>query len=195
MKPLGAITKYYRFIDEESKSILNSLMDESSSYFDLVQRLSNVVLEDEIPVDLAYVAAVQAWWARAEKAMNLIQEKYKDVPCIRPWGYRHATAESDQVKYHNAVVEAIERAMNSSLADWMATELHLLHTFFHWPYHGDIPSCLEPLEKAKSLISADPLLNCFEPLVYVFDGSIRRREGDAKGGLVAYQRGLELSET
>jgi hypothetical protein len=47
MKPMGTITKYYPFIDEETKSILNSLMEESSSYFDFVQRLCDVVLENE----------------------------------------------------------------------------------------------------------------------------------------------------
>jgi hypothetical protein len=37
MKPLGTITKYYPFIDEDLKAILNSLMDVSRSYYDLVQ--------------------------------------------------------------------------------------------------------------------------------------------------------------
>jgi len=61
LRPMGTITKYYPFIDEETKSILNSLMDESSSYYDFVQRLCEVVLEKEVPVNLAYLAAVQAW--------------------------------------------------------------------------------------------------------------------------------------
>ena len=62
VEPLGTITKYYKFIDEETKTILDSLMDESSSYFDFVRRLCDVVLENEVPVNLAYIAAVQAWW-------------------------------------------------------------------------------------------------------------------------------------
>ena len=52
MKPMGTITKYYPFIDEESRSILDSLMEESSSYNDFVLRLSEVVLENEVPVNL-----------------------------------------------------------------------------------------------------------------------------------------------
>ncbi len=194
MKSMGTITKYYPFIDEETKSVLNSLMDESSSYYDFVQRLCEVVLENEVPVNLAYLAAVHAWWCRIEESMSLIQEKYKDVPCIRPWGYAHQTAESDQVRYHDDVVEAIDKAIDTSLDDWMVTELHLLHTSFHWPYHGDIPSLLEPLEKAKSLTEANPLLNCFEPLICTFKGLAKRREVDIKGYLVVSQRGRELAE-
>jgi tetratricopeptide (TPR) repeat protein len=191
---MGTITKYYPFIDEETKSILNSLMDESTSYYDFVQRLSGVVLEDEVPVNLAYLAAAHAWWCRIEETMSLIQEKYRDVPCIRPWGYVITSSESDQIRYHEAVVEAIEKAIDTNLDDWMVTELHLLHTSFHWPIFGDIPSLLEPLEKAKSLIEANPLLNCFEPLICAFEGVAKRREGYSNDSLVFYQRGQELAE-
>jgi tetratricopeptide (TPR) repeat protein len=190
---MGTITKYYPFIDEESKSILNSLMEESCNYFDFVQRLCDVVLNNEVPVNLAYLASVQAWWCRMEETMALIQENYKDVPWIRPWGFAHTSSLSDQARYHDAVVESIEKAMDSSLKGWIAIELHLLHTFFHWPVHGDIPSYLEPLEKAKRLIEANPVLNCFEPLICGFEGWAKIREGDTEESRVVFQRGLELA--
>ncbi|MHA2600821.1 MAG: hypothetical protein AM324_001645 [Candidatus Thorarchaeota archaeon SMTZ1-83] len=53
MKPLGTITKYYPFIDEDLKAILNSLMDVSRSYYDLVQRLCTFVLASDVPDELA----------------------------------------------------------------------------------------------------------------------------------------------
>lgn len=194
MEPLGTITKYYPFLDEESKLILNSLMDESSSYYDFAQRLCDVVLENEIPVNLAYLAAVHSWWCRIEEKQNLIQEKYRDVPPIRPWGYGHNSLERDQVRFHDAVVEAIDEAIESSAEDWMETELHFLHTFYHWPL-GDIPMMLEPVEKAKILIDANPLLNCFKPLVCAFEAMVRSRERFPKEAVVITQSGRELAET
>ncbi|MHA2114543.1 MAG: hypothetical protein ACXABM_03525, partial [Candidatus Thorarchaeota archaeon] len=138
MKPMGTITKYYPFIDEETKSTLNSLMDESSSYYDFVLKLSDVVLTNDVPINLAYLAAVHAWWTRTEENMKLIQDKYRDAPCVKPWAYGHRSAEKDQAEYHDAVVEAIDKAMETTLDDWMMTELHLLHAFYHWPFFGDI---------------------------------------------------------
>ncbi|MHA1290707.1 MAG: hypothetical protein ACTSPB_25260 [Candidatus Thorarchaeota archaeon] len=126
--------------------------------------------------------------------MKIIQEKYQDVPCIRPWGYFHGEAESDQVRYHDVVVEAIEKVMDTSLEDWMETELHLLHTSFHWPLHGDIPSYLEPLEKAKSLTDANPLLTCFKSLICAFEGIAKVREAYVRESLVVLQRGRELAD-
>ncbi|MHA2302066.1 MAG: hypothetical protein ACXACD_14065, partial [Candidatus Thorarchaeota archaeon] len=169
-------------------------MKDSSSYYDFVQSLCHVVLESDVPTNLAYIAAVQAWWCRIEESMKLIQKKYKDVPCIRPWGFNHATYERDQARNHDAVVEAIEKAIGTSLEDWMETELHLLHAFFHWPLYGDVPNILEPLEKVKRLIDANPLLNCFEPLVYAFEGMAQYCEGSIKDSLLTVQRGHELAE-
>ena len=193
MKPMGTITKYYPFIDEESKSILNSLMEESSSYYDFVQRLSEVVIEREVPTNLAYIATVQAWWCRLEVQMKSIYEKYNNVDWIKPWVYYHGSLERDQVLQHDAVVQSIEAAIDSSLQDWIETELHLLHALFHHPF-GEVLSLYEPLEKAKKLIKANPLLSCFESLIYTFEGHAKARERETKEGLVALRKGRDLAE-
>jgi len=193
MKPMGTITKYYPFIDEDTKSILNSLMAESSSYYDFVQRLSEKVLKDEVPVNLSYLAAVHVWWCRLLDEQSLIQEKYKNVPCIRPWGYGHNSLERDQILFHDAVVEAIDKAIGSSIEDWMETELHLLHALYHWPL-GEIVSLLEPVERAGVLIEANPNLKCFKPLFCAFEAMVRSREGFTKDAVVLVQSGRELAE-
>ncbi len=195
MKPMGTITKYYPFIDEETQSILDILMKESSSYNDFVQKLCDVVITNEIPTNLAYISAVQAWWCRKEETMSLIQEKYTDESRIRPWGYIHSSTLTDQERYHDAVVEAIETALATSLEDWVATELHLLHAYFHFPVFGDNPSLIEPLEKSKILIDTNPLLRCFEPLVCPFEGWAQMRDGNTQDSISIYKKGRKLAET
>jgi tetratricopeptide (TPR) repeat protein len=194
MKPMGTITKYYPFIDENTKSILDALMEESSSYYDFVRRLSTLVLENEVSINLAYLAAVQAWWCRIEEAKSRIQEKYKDVPCIKPWGYAHQSIASDQAMFHDAVVSRIDEAVSTSLEDWIETEFHLLHAHYHIPMFGDIPSLLEPVEKVKQLIAANPLLECFEAQACFYEGWAKRIEGEIEDAIVVYKRGLELAK-
>lgn len=194
VKPIGTITKYYPFIDEETKSILDSLMEESSSYFDFVQRLSDIVLKNEVPTNLAYISAVQAWWCRIEDKIEFINQKFKDVPHIVPWGHIHASLESDQIRYHDIVVKAIEELMEDSPEDWILTELHLLHAHYHWPLFGDIPSQLEPVEKARELITENPLLRCFEAQACFYEGWAKRIEGEIKDAVAVYQKGIELAE-
>ncbi len=193
MKPIGTITKYYPFIDEESQSILNSLMDGSSNYYDFVQRLCKVVLENKVPLVLVFIAAVQAWWTRAEESVKLIQEKYKDEPCIRPWGYVIKSSVSDQAQYHDSIVAAIDKALDTTLADWMEVELHFIHSYLHYPTFGDVPSLLEPLERAKSLIESNPSLACFQPLILMFEGCVQGMEEYRKDSIDTHKRGLELA--
>jgi tetratricopeptide (TPR) repeat protein len=194
MKPIGTITKYYPFIDEESKTILDSLMDESSSYFDFVQRLCTMVLENEVSINLSYLAAVQAWWCREKETMDRIQKKFDDKVCIKPWGYPIDSALSSQARYHDDVVDVIEEAIETPLSDWMVAELHLLHVFFHFPEDFDIPSLLEPLEKAKNLSKSNLTLGCFESLICTFEGWVQRIEGDLKGAISDFQRSQQLAE-
>ena len=190
---MGTITKYYQFIDEESKAILNSLMDESNSYNDFVLRLSEVVCKEDVPFNLVYIATVQAWWTRTEESMRSIQEKYKGEPCIRPWYYIIKTSVSDQARYHDFAVAEIDNALETSLADWMEIELHFLHSYFHYPAFGDVPSFLEPVEKAKSLMDSNPRLMCYLPLVLMFEGHAQRREEHSKDSIYTLKRGLELA--
>ena len=126
--------------------------------------------------------------------MSSIQEKYKDVHWIKPWGYAHGTLEIDQILNHDTVVEAIEKVMETSPDDWILTELHLLHAHFHCPKFGDIPSLLEPVEKAKQLIDANPFLKCFESQTCFYEGWAKRIEGEIEDAVAVYKRGFELAE-
>jgi tetratricopeptide (TPR) repeat protein len=191
---MGTITKYYPFIDEETKTILDSLMKDSSSYYDFVQSLCHVVLESDVPTNLAYIAAVQVWWCRLEDEIGLINQKFKDVPQIVPWGNIHASLERDQIRFHDAIVKAIGHLVEEETDDWILTELHLLHAHFHWPVSGDIPSQLEPVGKARELIDANPLLKCFEAQACFYEGWAKRIEGEIEDAVAIYQRGIELAE-
>lgn len=193
MKPMGTITKYYPFIDDKSKSMLDSLMEQASSYNDLVLRLGETVLNDDVPLNLVFIAAVQTWWTRTEESMKSIQEKYKGEPCIRPWGYIHGTTMSDQIRSHDSVVAAIDKALETSLSDWMEIELHFLHSYFHYPAFGDVPSFYEPFEKAKNLIDSNPLLACFQPLFLMFEGHAQGLEEQKRAEVASNRRGLELA--
>ncbi len=193
LEPVGTITKYYSFVDEKTRSILNSLMKDSKNYFDFVGRLSAFVLENEVPLNLAFLAAVHAWWCRVEDFIDAIQDKYKDTPCIRPWAFYLYSMERDQLWFHDSVVDAIEGSLDKSIADWMVVELHILHAFFHYPL-GEVPSILEPTRKAKAMIDANSLLTCYEPALMTFEAYAKAAEEHLNESLVMVRKGKELAQ-
>ena len=180
-------------MDEKTKSILNSLMKDSKNYFDFVERLSAFVLENEVPLNLAYLAAIHAWWCRVEDIIDAIQDKYNDTPCIRPWAFHCDSMERDQLWFHDSVVDAIEGSLDNSIADWMEVELHILHAFFHYPI-GEVPSILEPTRKAKAIIDANPLLTCYEPALMIFEAHAKMDEGHRNESLAMVRKGKELAQ-
>ncbi len=194
MEPVGTITKYYSFVDEKTKSILNSLMKDSKNYFDFVERLSAFVLENEVPLNLAYLAAIHAWWCREEDFIDAIQDKYNDIPCIRPWAFHLHSMERDQLWFHDSVVDAIEGSLDKSIADWMVVELHILHAFFHYPL-GEVPSILEPTRKAKAMIDANSLLTCYEPALMTFEAYTKAVEEHLNEALAMARKGKELAQS
>jgi tetratricopeptide (TPR) repeat protein len=193
LEPVGTITKYYSFVDEKTKSILNSLMKDSKNYFDFVERLSAFVLENEVPLNLAYLAAIHAWWCRVEDIIDAIQDKYNDIPCIRPWAFHCDSMERDQLWFHDSVVDAIEGLLDNSIADWMVVELHILHAFFHYPL-GEVPSILEPTRKAKAMIDANSLLTCYEPALMTFEAYAKAVEHHGNEALAMVRKGKELAQ-
>jgi tetratricopeptide (TPR) repeat protein len=193
LKPMGTITKYYPFIDEETKGILNSLMEGSSSYYDFVQQLCEVVLNNDVPVNLAYLATVQAWWCRMRSTAKLLGEKYGDVPYIQPWVYVVDSGERDQVLVHDVVVEHIEKAIEHSIENWMEVDLHILHAFLHHPF-GEVISLYEPLDKVKDLIATHPHLGCFESVLYAFEAIAKLKENNINDALEIVQKGKSLAK-
>ncbi|MHA1615208.1 MAG: tetratricopeptide repeat protein [Candidatus Thorarchaeota archaeon] len=193
MEPLGTITKYYPFIDDESKTILDSLMDKSSSYYNFVQQLCKVVLNNDVPLELAYLATVQAWWCRIKGVMKSIKEKYGDKLRIKPWLHIIDSGERDQVLSHDSVVASIAKLIENSVDDWIEVELHILHAFLHHPF-GEVISLFEPLEKVKGLIEANPQLGCFESVIHAFEGIAFVREGNISKALEVLQKGKSLAE-
>ena len=190
---MGTITKYYPFIDEETKSILDTLMSEASSYYDFVQRLCDVALNNEVPVNLAYLATVQAWWCRMRSTVKLLGEKYGDVPYIQPWVHVVDSGERDQALAHDAAIESIEKARDHSIDDWIEIDLHILHAFLHHPF-GEVISLFEPLDKVKKIIEKNPRVGCFESVTYAFEAIAKIREGNTKDALEILQKGKALAK-
>jgi hypothetical protein len=56
MKPIGTITCYFPFIDEDTKNVLESTMLEASDYYDFVHRLCDLVLNTDSPIMVVYFA-------------------------------------------------------------------------------------------------------------------------------------------
>lgn len=51
MKPIGTITNYFPFLKEETISVLTSVMDAATNYYDFVLRLGNKICDEDVSQD------------------------------------------------------------------------------------------------------------------------------------------------
>ena len=189
MEPLGTITKYYPFIDEEIQKTLNSIMEKSSSYFDFVRRLSTVVLEDEAPSDLVYIAVAQTWLVKEHDLIKPITKKYENLACIKLWKTSFNALHYLMRDEYQKIREAMDGVIESSVADWMVVEQFLTHAVnLNMPLES-----IRYLSIAQEMISQKSDLQCFEPLVQISEGRYTWREGNLAGAITHIQRGLKLA--
>ncbi|NHI90074.1 MAG: hypothetical protein EAX87_11175 [Candidatus Thorarchaeota archaeon] len=187
MEPLGTITKYYPFIDEELQSNLDSLMKESSSYYDFVRRLENTVLENEASDNLVYIAAAQRWYAG--ELESAILEKYNSLATIKPWRFYWGTHESYKFETCQAILQSLDSALEPPTDDWIAAELLLAHAY-------NLAARQEAVKlqtKANAILDRQPELLCFKPLAYIAEGMINHNWGKVTDTTASCRKAYELA--
>ncbi|TFG06244.1 hypothetical protein EU522_01845 [Candidatus Thorarchaeota archaeon] len=61
LKPLGTITMYFKFLEEDIISEVKAIMNQARDHYDFVLQLSERACQDETPTTLIYIAAAHVW--------------------------------------------------------------------------------------------------------------------------------------
>ncbi len=165
MKPLGTITACFPHIDEETRSILQAVMDKAKDYNEFADQLCERVIKVTSPLLLNYFAYFHAC---NQQKINLIRELEKRVavpdlakPLVlstQPWGN---VSWDDHQK---TVVAALKDAPN----DWIACHFYMIwreeiESTLNYP---ERLTDLEPLRILEFKIEDDEDFNFFLPFLY-----------------------------
>jgi tetratricopeptide (TPR) repeat protein len=186
MKPIGTITKYYPLVDDETRTALGSLMYESENFYDFLVHLGERVCSENVPLSLAFLAAMWSWLARVRETEDGMVERYKDTPIIQPWTFPRMSP-LEGVRLQTKMVNALHDAISSKPEDWILMHLHLRSI----TVQAATPEGMEAYEAAKKLLVETPRLECFKTDLLHADARIRDLEGDTRGALELYQDVLE----
>ena len=181
MEPIGTITMYYPFLEEEVVDALDAIMCEAQDYHDFVSLLSQKVCTEEVPDTLPYLAAVHAGNLGSPKIKEHLMHKHGHSVIVKAWVTDDITERT----------RAIERALSGDLAGWIAIELHYLNTLS--PDYVDHLSSLPRIDEAKELLEIDAKLRCFEPRVLTMQGTLSRIEGNIPEATLHFKDGLKIA--
>ncbi|MHA1949619.1 MAG: hypothetical protein ACXAAO_08865 [Candidatus Thorarchaeota archaeon] len=124
MEPLGTITACFPYVDDETKNILQSVMDEAKDYDDFAERLCEKVLKDSVPDLLTYFAYFHVF--NQGKFIHLIRlmEAQIGSDLTKPIELTYASGRDDSVEW-NDIQNATAAALKMIRNDWMACHVYL----------------------------------------------------------------------
>ncbi|MFW9835420.1 MAG: tetratricopeptide repeat protein [Candidatus Thorarchaeota archaeon] len=186
MKPLGTITMYYPFIDEETIDVIQTIMDDASSYYDFVEKLSEKVYESDVPETLAYIAAVHAWRVSATGAIQRISKKFGSIPTISAWTTPLRKLPYEEMKWK------FEEIISNISVDWILAELLFLKCWCG-RYSAPFTDVEKNIEQAESFFEFRPDLECFLSAIYTVKGEWQFAYGDIPAADEYYDRVMEIA--
>ncbi|MHA1906831.1 MAG: hypothetical protein ACW98Y_06030 [Candidatus Thorarchaeota archaeon] len=84
MDPIGTITQYFPFLDDESRNLMQSIMDDAANYHDFVMRLKEQVLSGGVPDFVVYFAIHHSALLLDMESIQAVGEKYGKMLILRP---------------------------------------------------------------------------------------------------------------
>jgi tetratricopeptide (TPR) repeat protein len=192
LKPLGTIIACFRHVDEETRSILQAVMDESKDYNDFAEQLCERVIKETSPPLLNYFAYFHAYNQLKFNLIRTLEKKVK-VPDLakplllltQPWG------NIDWDDHQKSISAALKDAPN----DWIACHIYMIWRF-------DIGSTLtyperltdlEPLRIIESKIRYDQDFSFFLAFLHHIKALEFQREDKIDESKTWYDRAITIA--
>ena len=189
MEPIGTITNFFPFLEEETQEVLKSVMKEASDYNDFVVRLGNRVTNQDASLELARIASIHVYLARDRDLQEKLRNKYKEIPEILVWTYP-LLGVSDDALFGDELRVIMKKAVERNLPDWLLIHLYFLieRDLSKTPY-----AMSEVVRKVESILNRNQDLACFKFTLYHLRSGLYNLEGEAVRAILALQKGLEIA--
>lgn len=125
MEPLGTITVYFSLIDNETRTILKTIMNEADNYLDFVKTLKELVLETECSDLIVYFAIHHSAQLLDLKAIDKIGQKYNDIPILQP-NIRFARHYQGKTDDFGIIIQAADAVLATVPDDWLELEMRFM---------------------------------------------------------------------
>jgi tetratricopeptide (TPR) repeat protein len=187
MKPLGTITKYYPFIDSETRNTLDSIMAKAQTFDDYVHRLTSAVCNMDVHPNLAHVVAVLTHSQRSMSLRKKIEIYFENIPIAKPW---FPFTNRGDATYDEIFCQVMKELINLGVESWILIQLYIRHASLT----VYLPEALDSLEVAEALLNDNPELECFVPDLRRVEYTIARHEGDMNRAFKLLKQGVEIAK-
>ena len=190
MEPIGIITNYFPFLEEETVDVLKAVMNQATNYYDFVVRLGNKACDEDVSLELVYMAAVHVFRIKERNILECLKDKYTDRPEIIIWTFP-LLGDSDRTEYRDEYQEVRSKVTKLKLPDWFLIEIY--STLDDW-FARTSAETSELIEKIESILNHNNGLDWYKMALIDMESSIHIKNGDFVSSILILQKGLELAE-
>ncbi|MFW9953725.1 MAG: tetratricopeptide repeat protein [Candidatus Thorarchaeota archaeon] len=188
MEPLGTITMYYPFIDSETRNAIKSIMNDSRTYREFSLALGARVCDNDVPIHLAYLAAVHSWQLTELEMIQRIAAKYPEYAIIRPWTICQRIPDKTGMVL-SEIRQSIENAIAAKPENWILAQLPQVSEGFPGlatEFPGFVESILE-------ILTSQPDLECFKAGFHNIRCWIHAIDDNTEKAIAEIEAGLETA--
>ncbi|MHA1963506.1 MAG: hypothetical protein ACXACG_04850 [Candidatus Thorarchaeota archaeon] len=193
MKPIGTITCYFPFIDEDTKNVLESTMLEASDYYDFVHRLCDLVLNTDSPIMVVYFAIHHSILALDYKLIDMIREKYGDHQILGP-NLFFSSAYQGTIEDIKKVHELADSILATEPEDWISLEMNFIKFEADMRNYPTIMYETSTIDRIRELIDREPNFGFYEVILDDYLSIRAHADGDFPGRIRCINRGLRIAE-
>jgi len=131
MKSLGTITACFPYVDEDTRNILQSVMDEAKDYNDFAERVCEKALKETVPTLMIYFAYFHVYIQNKYNLLRRLIEAQVGSDLTQPITLMYGVRRGDSIEWDD-FQKAIAAAIKATTNDWIAC-----HIFVAWRELGD----------------------------------------------------------
>ena len=132
MKPLGTITMCFLHVDDKTRNILQSVMEEAKNFADFTEKLCNLVCSEPTPMLTQYFAFFFPFhisdYNLTDKLVAAGRVSELAKPLLLTCDYRRG-----EVVEWEEMIQSLSKAFNAAPNDWIAT-----HLYVEWRFYADL---------------------------------------------------------
>ncbi len=184
---------YFPFLDDDSRDLLQSIMDDATNYYDFVRRLNERVLS-EVVSDLAlYFAVHHAALLLDMEKIEAVGRRFGKLLILRP-NLFYASVLQGNLDDIPKVHEAADAIIATEPARWLEIEMRFMKFEVDLLEYPKVLYDVSNQDQLQRLIKSSPKFEFFENILFDCLREKATRDGDTEEALRNINLAIESSE-
>ncbi|MGY5860255.1 MAG: hypothetical protein RTU63_12875, partial [Candidatus Thorarchaeota archaeon] len=192
MKPLGTITMCFPYVDEETMSVLQSVMDEAENITDFTERLCDKVCSEPSSPLLEYLAFYFPYRIYYDALIDRLEQAGKVSDLVTPLLLITKVNKGQGISW-DEMKTSLVKALTVAPNDWIVTQLYLTWRLAAEYYYPESDVDIRPIEAINSSVNENKDLKFFKSLLLQIEASTFLREHKVKDALILLRQALTIA--